>query len=346
MKRLLASSIAAVVLLTACGVAEDTTAATVDGRDITVSAVTKLAKSEYLVSTASGEGLVSSSDVVVGSTTRRAALALLVQAEVFAADVRAQGGEVTDEDRQAADAQISQYEQEQGVTIDEAARPTITRLLAARTASARLSPVAVDEVTDAQVEAYFADNAEQFADLSCVDAFAVEPAQAAAAQAAVDGGDSLAEILSNAQLAAQPLGQDGGEVCAPPDQVQEPTLAQLIYEAPVGQWASGEIANGGETIAVFVRPNSRGDVGPDNETVAAQVRQQLQAEAETAAQTLSSDAEQKLFELADVEIDPRYGDWDPSQQSLILAPPAPRQSAKAAADVGLTAEDLAGLQGQ
>ena len=59
MKRLLVSSIAAVALLTACGVAEDTTAATVNGQDISVSAVTKLAKSKYIVDTASSEGLVS-----------------------------------------------------------------------------------------------------------------------------------------------------------------------------------------------------------------------------------------------------------------------------------------------
>ena len=52
-----------------------------------------------------------------------------------------------------------------------------------------------------------------------------------------------------------------------------------------------------------------------------------------------------ILERADVEIDSRYGRWDPSDPSLILAPLAPTPSAKAAAEA-LSADDLAGLQGQ
>ena len=93
------------------------TAATVNGQDISVSAVTKLAKSKYIVDTASAGGLVSSKDVVVGSTTRRAALGLLVQSEVYEAGIAARKGEITDVDRDAAEAQISDYESNNQTTI-------------------------------------------------------------------------------------------------------------------------------------------------------------------------------------------------------------------------------------
>ena len=149
MKRLLVSSIAAVVLLTACGVAEDTTAATVNGQDISVSAVTKLAKSKYIVDTASSEGLVSSKDVVVGSTTRRAALGLLVQAEVYEAGIAARKGEITDVDRDAAEAQISDYESNNQTTIDDTARPqTIAVAISARRPLLRTGQIVADLVRD------------------------------------------------------------------------------------------------------------------------------------------------------------------------------------------------------
>ena len=347
MKRLLVSSIAAVVLLTACGVAEDTTAATVNGQDISVSAVTKLAKSKYIVDTASSEGLVSSKDVVVGSTTRRAALGLLVQAEVYEAGIAARKGEITDVDRDAAEAQISDYESNNQTTIDDTARPVIVRLVAAQAALGRILGGADIEsaASPANIEAYFDEHADEFAKI-CVDGFAVTSDQAAAAQAAVDRGDDIAAILADSSLQAQSLSQTGTETCVLSGQVSDSPLADLITTGPVGQWSSSAIADAtAGDVTGFGRPNSRDEPTLDDPDISDQIAQQLQAEATSAAQEAFGAEAQTILERADVEIDSRYGRWDPSDPSLILAPLAPTPSAKAAAEA-LSADDLAGLQGQ
>ena len=347
MKRLLVSSIAAVALLTACGVAEDTTAATVNGQDISVSAVTKLAKSKYIVDTASAGGLVSSKDVVVGSTTRRAALGLLVQSEVYEAGIAARKGEITDVDRDAAEAQISDYESNNQTTIDDTARPVIVRLIAAQAALGRILGGADIEsaASPEKIEAYFDEHADEFAKI-CVDGFAVTSDQAAAAQAAVDRGDDIAAILADSSLQAQSLSQTGTETCVLSGQVSDSPLADLITTGPVGQWSSTDIsdATAGD-LTVFVRPNSRDEPTLDDPDISDQIAQQLQSEATSAAQEAFGAEAETILKRADVEIDSRYGRWDPSDPSLILAPLAPTPSAKAAAEA-LSADDLAGLQGQ
>ena len=332
MKRLLASTLAVVALTTACGVAEDTTAATVDGTDISMSAVASLAKTTYIAdrSDRAGAGLVSSSDTSVGSSKLRTALGLLVQVHALEGQVKARKGSITAEDRQNAESQVTQTEQQaaqQGgsSSLEPAIRKLFVRYFAAETALVRMQGGAEPAApTQAEVEQYFEAHADEFGVLTCVDGFAVLAASTPAAQAAIDRGDGIATILADAAIQAQPLSQDGKEVCVGAGQVTEKNLAALIENGPVGTWSSVSIedpSNG--TLTVFIRPNSREQATATTPAVVEQITSQLQQEAATARNSEITKSLQAALKAADVEIDPRYGTWDP-KGGIVAAPTAPR----------------------
>jgi len=340
-KRLLLASTVAAALLTGCSVAEDTTAATVGGKDITVAEVAELARSPYIVQSASAEGLISSSDVVKGATTQRAALSLLVQSRVFEDAVAARKGEVTADDEQVAESQISGFEQ-QNAAIDTTARELLLRTIAAQSALSRLlgGDDIADAASDESVAAYFADHQQDY-DQVCVDGFAVRSPEKAAAQAAVDGGADVQTVLADAALQAQAMTQDGGEVCVFSGQVTDPDLADLIAQAPEGRWTTADLDDPqAGAITVFIRANRRVAATLDDANVTDAIRTLLQEEATNEAQQKFSGEQERVFATADVEIDPRYGTWDPTAQTVLVPPPTPKLSAKA------TASGDAGLLGQ
>jgi hypothetical protein len=331
-KRLLASSIVIVALLTACSVAEDTTAATVNGTDISVSAVAALAKTTYVSQAAesTGVGLVSSPPGTTGSATQRLALSLLVQAQVYEDGIADRKGSVTDIDQQAAEQQISEFEssnadQLQGGKLEPLVRRFFLRYLAAQAALGRILGGSDIEqaASDENVAAYYDEHPEEFLQV-CLDGFAVQPAQEAAAQAAIDRGDAVAAIVADASLQAQPLSQDGAETCVASSDVTNQQLAEPVLRGDVGVWATTTLSdpqNG--DVVVFIRPNTRQQLTLDDQNVVATITKTLQDAATTEAQGKLSGESTKILGGADVDVNPQYGEWDPNDQSLIVAPAVP-----------------------
>lgn len=323
MKRLLATSLAAAVVLSACGVAEDTVAATVAGRDISTDAVAELAESTYIAAEASAQGgLVANLEGSTGVQRQRFALRYLVMTAVLERLLEDRGGEITPDDLQQASEGIAQEQQQAAASgmgapeIDTAARQALTRFRAAQTALSRSIEVTPEEIQD-----YFDEHSDEFGDLTCIDGFAVLSESGPAAQALLDGGAGIEDIAGNAELAAQPLTQTGEEVCVLEGDITSPDLAPLA-NGPVGEWGSTVLtANDGSELAVFILPSSRRPATPNDDAVLQRIEQELSA-------TIQERVEREL-DLVAVDVDPRFGRWDSSDQERILPPRSPQLSARA-----------------
>jgi hypothetical protein len=339
-KRLAAISAALVLAgtLSACGIASDDIAATVAGKEISTADVARLARTDVVGQQAQAAGLVSATPGTTGGSRQRAALSILVQTAIFEDAVRSRGGKITGADTAAAESQLSQFEQQQsqqgGKPLSASTRKMLKDYVAAQTAIVRLLELDADvpTPTDADIAQYFEDHKDQFdVVLTCVDGFAVTADKSAAAQEAIDGGADAATVLATPELAAQSLSQQGGEQCIAPGQVQNEDLARLVEETPVGTWRSAVVPDeSGQTsgTAVFIRANSRAAASPSTPSVAQEISQAIQQEAQQKAQAAATRKTLTVFKAAEVDIDPRYGTWDPSQPNDIQAPTAPALSAR------------------
>lgn len=331
-RSLVAAAAAAAALATSCGIAAPSTAATVDGEDISIDAVNRMAESEYLAAQAEQQyGLVSTPDGTEGANTQRLALSVLVQDKVYEVAMRAEDASANDDDRARADELLAGVES-QGAPFDEASRAVFGRLVVAQVALARkvTGVDTSDPVTPEKVEAFFEANRDRFGELTCVDGFQVLAESAPAAQAAIDGGATVADVVGDTTIGAQPLSPDGQEACVAAGQVNE-ALADLVGTTPVGEWASTTVeSQGGQSIAIFLRPSSRGPAELDNPVVSQQIEQALTEEASAALQQALAEvapAIERTLRRIDVEIDPRYGRWDPEEPTLVVPPVTPRLSA-------------------
>lgn len=346
MKRLLALPLAALLFTASCGIAEDDTAASVFGKDISVKEVDELARTDFVKSRleSTGAGLVSSTNGTTGSESRRFALNLLVQTVAMEEAVERRGGEITSEDLATADDALEAAEQQaQQAGSSESLEPTVKALfrrnVAAESALRRMN--GADESgaapSDADIEAYFEEHADEFGEVTCVDGFAVPEAQAGAAQVAVDRGDDVSAVLADSALGAQSLSQTGEEVCVGPEEIAEPVLAELVNTGAIGVWGTGSLEGPTGMLTVFVLPSFRGPATPELPSIRAQIETAIQ---EAAAAELQADLTEYIassWDSPDIEIDPRYGSWDRSVGN-VLAPPTPRLSAKASATP--SSEDL------
>lgn len=329
MKRLLVTTTASLLLLTACGAAEDSTAATVGTRDITVAKVDRLAASPYISAeaAASGEGRVSSPNGTTGTTLQRFALRYYVMTAVLEEIVEDRGSSILDVDRQTAEQQIGEQEaaqqQQGGGGLDSVGREALVGYYAAQAAVRR-----VVTATPEQVQDYFDEHRDELGDIICIEGFGVATEAEGAAAAALAGGAEVADILGDPSLLAQPLSENGGELCLFDDEINNPTLEPLVLDGALGTWGSTVLSSpqAGD-ISVFIRPNSRGPGTLDDEAVQAKVQTLLGNEVDEQLRGAISDVE--------VDLDPRYGIWDPEADVLILAPPSPRPSAAAGLVEGL-----------
>lgn len=331
-RSLVAVAAAAAALATSCGIAAPTTAATVEGEDISVDAVTRMASSEYLAAQAEQQyGLVSTPEGTEGASTQRLALSVLLQDRVYAIAMRAEDASANSDDRERATELLAGVES-QGAPFDAASREVFERLVVSQVALARkvTGVDTSDPATPEKVEAFFEANRDQFGELTCVDGFQVLAESAPAAQAAIDGGATVADVVGDATIGAQPLSADGQEACVAAGQVNE-ALSELVGTTPVGQWGSTTVeSQGGQSIAIFLRPSSRGPAELDDPVVNQQITQALTEEASTALQQALAEvapAIQRTLRRIDVEVDPRYGRWDPEEPTLVVPPVTPRLSA-------------------
>ena len=178
------------------------------------------------------------------------------------------------------------------------------------------------EVTPERVADYFEANREQYDTLSCVDGFAVPEESGATAQERVDAGATVAEILADGSLQAQGLSATGETECVLRAQVSNAAIAPNIFEAPIGGWTTSTLDNGdGTTAVVFLRPVSRTEATAETEQVAEAISALLASESEQAGQGALAQRFTELLESADVTIDPRFGSWNPTDQTQLIAPP-------------------------
>lgn len=325
---------ASTALLASCGAAAPSVAATVDGTEISVDSVTRMAGSQYLAAQANQAfGQVSTPDGTEGATVHRLALSILVQDLVYEAALREVDASPTADDRARADELVAEIEA-QGGQFDSVARPVVVRLVLAQVTLARAVAGAdtSDPVTPEKLEAFFEENRENFGELTCVNGFQVLAESAPAAQALIDGGASIDDVVGDPSIGAQPLSSDGEEACVSAGQVNE-AIADLVGTTPVGEWASATVeAQPGQSVAIFLRPSSRGPAELDHPVIARQISDQLTQEASVALQQSLSEVgptiERTLSRL-DVEIDPRYGRWDPAEPTLVVPPPVPRAATPA-----------------
>lgn len=319
-------------LLTSCGIAAPSTAATVDGHDISIEAVSRMAESDYLASqSADAFGQVSTPEGTEGADVQRLALSVLLQDKVYEIALREEGATASADDRARAEELLAGVEG-QGAQFDAASRAVFERLVVAQVALARkvTGVDTSDPVTPAKVEAFFEANRDQFGELTCLNGFQLLAEGAPAAQAAIDGGATVDDVVGDATLGAQPLSPDGQDACVAAGQVNE-ALADLVGATPVGEWASTVVdGQGGQSIAIFLRPSSRGPAELDNPVVSQQIEQQLTESASAALQQALAEVGptiERTLRRIDVEVDPRYGRWDPEEPTLVVPPVTPRLSA-------------------
>ena len=331
MKRFLAC-IAAIALASACGVAEDKVAATVNSREISNADLHAFAATPFVKSQAqTAGGLSANLPGSAGGATLRVAIQFQIQTLVFEDAVKARKGSVTPQDLDQAEQTLKRNETDpqtgQSRPIDPAAREVLKRFVAAESALGRIlsADVPAAQPTPQAISDYFDAHRAEYASVSCVEGFAVQSDLASKAQAAIDRGTKVSAIVAMADLQAQPLSQTGEPQCVLPVAVTNPTLAPVVFNSPVGKWASVPVDNGqGSTLVVFVRPVSRTDATAQTPEVSTAITKLLAQQTQQQSQTVISARFNKILRAADVTVDPQIGSWNPKNQTqLVLPPPVP-----------------------
>lgn len=179
---------------------------------------------------------------------------------------------------------------------------------------AELSGIPCGEaISEEAVQAYFEANEEQLtAEEACASHILVATVEEAQEVVALlEGGEDFATLAAERSLDAQ-SGAAGGQLgCAPAGQyVQE--FDDAVFSQPVGEVGEPvETEFGVHVILVTERS------APSAEQVRAQIEAALQQESEAAF------AEWFTAALADTEVvvDPRYGDWDATQATIVRPTP-------------------------
>ena len=265
---------------------------------------------------------------------------------IIADEFEARGLEITDEDRQAAEDQFASSLG--GATCDpEAAADTTTSTTAdpaggqqifdsfseefqefeitfnAR-AAALSEALAADaqesaDVTDADVQAYYDANQDQFTQ-NCVSHILVEDeATAADLKAQLDAGADFATLAEENSTDTGSATQGGDLGC------QAPGTFVPEFEAAIDAATEGEVTDPVQTEFGYhlILVNSKG-VQPFDD-VADQIRTQLETPADDPLNAFMADA----LGSAEVEVNPRYGSWN--EETLTVDPPeGPASSATTA----------------
>lgn len=180
-------------------------------------------------------------------------------------------------------------------------------------------------VDEDAAEEFFDDNADEFAQvcLSIINVATQDDADAVAADLAA-GGDFAALADANATGGTGP-GGDVGCVARSEFGPALPDLADMVFAAVPGQ-VVGPVPGGAGFLFAQVREVREPDF--DDEATRAQVEEAIATEAEEAFGAWSQEAATE----ADIEVDERYGRWDPAMGQLI--PPDPPSPSDDTGEVG------------
>jgi hypothetical protein len=331
-KRLILPLVALVVAAGGCRALGGDVAATVDGHDITVDQVRQLARD---LPSQSGAALVKTSGNVLNGDEARQALGLWIQFEAIHHEFVARKGTVTPADRSSATQQVASLKH-----MSRSNKARLLTLVAEKGAMDRLlgSAAATPDVpppSDAEVASRARDLIDQLpADerqLECADAIAGPSSNGDQVQALLDGGTSLTDASAFSSLQyASPVST--AQLCVSLSHITEqlpPELQAPFQSAPVGKLTRANFsAEAGEQTLFFRRSGPRTLTATDSEVLDA-ARSQLEQEAQTKAQQAQTANQAqtakeyaRILRRSDVEVDPRFGSFDPGRG--VVAPRAPR----------------------
>lgn len=176
-----------------------------------------------------------------------------------------------------------------------------------------LTEALVPEVTDEEVQTFYEENQEtQFGPTVTARHILVEEsATARDALARIEGGEDFAAVA--AELSVDPSGQQGGDLGEIPRGQTVPEFEEAAYGAEVG-----ELVGPVETEFGFhlIEVTERNEEGTSLEDAEEEIRTQL-----TGQQSQSAIGE-FLAERGDsVEVNPRFGSWDPATGTVVPAEP-------------------------
>jgi hypothetical protein len=304
-KRIVSGLLIAAVVASGCeGPFVDVSAARVDGVDIEIDAVRELAAAPEVVQQAQNTaGLVQVDDGALGGGSARVALGFLLQTELLSAATRWVGLDVAvppsanDASGQSLSAEVSAVQD---------------RFSAYSQALAGQSPD--DEVLDA-----FLASQDDFLDGGvCIEGVGVPTEAADAIAQVLASGATFGDVATQLSTQVQVFGTEDAPACVGLSALPSQDLEDLLATGPIGTTGTVELeSNAGGTDTLFIRPVSRGD-----ERDAAIERRW--ATGFFAAQDSSVSAWiSAMTQLVDVEVDPRFGDLDISDQVGVVAPPSP-----------------------
>lgn len=301
------------VPLGGCNAFGDDVAASVNGHDISINDVRELA---------AARAQEASSDDTLDATAARGALAELIQLQVFRAELKRRGGAASASDRSTA---------EQLVGDLKGLRPGLKSELLALYAdrSALLSKLEVTNdvatPTPAEIRARAAEllskvPAEQLT-VPCALGVFGPTEDAEGVQVLVDGGTDVGDAAKFSAVGFRPIGANGEPYCG---QVGEPRIDEAIG-GPVGTVRRVDFQSQQGPQTVFLRPTGMKTYTADDPEVLAEAQSQLEQEAQQAAQlernTLQVKQEREIYARARIDVDPRFGTFDPVE--IVAAPPAP-----------------------
>ena len=167
------------------------------------------------------------------------------------------------------------------------------------------------EVDQAAVEKFYADNPELFA-RTCVSHILVATAEeAAAAKARIDGGDDFSAVA--AEISTDPgSGANGGELGCVPSGSFVPEFESVMETLPVGQVSAPTQSQFGYHLILVTERTTQ----PLDEATP-EIRERLLSEGQASFEAFVDEALAK----AEIEVNPRYGRFDPDAAQPGIIPP-------------------------
>ena len=330
MKRFLVCLISGLALATGCGSLSDTAAVTADDSTLSVDELNDLAGSEFVAAVLEAQNapLVFVGEGGVGGESARFVAGLFIDTAVWEQVIEDAGGEVTDEDRANAEATMEQQLQslpEPGDAMEAFLLDYFTVTGAAQRVLAAQAPAP----TAADIEAYFAENADEFRDHVCFEGVQVldEP-RIAEVSAALTAGRSVEEVVSELNAGGEQVAAPVSETeCVPAAQLPtaDTPVGAILFDSPLNSVNPVVIseAEGGPFFGVL-RVTRRGDLTIEDEQVQETIISALQEEAQVQAQEASTAARSEAVDRVEITVDPRYGTFDASVPQLIAPPSQPR----------------------
>jgi hypothetical protein len=289
---LLAASAGVALIASACGVTADTTAATVEGRDIPAEDVSAL-----LADPAFTPGPGTGNESTERGSEARSALSVLIEREVWLAELDRWGVQITDADRATAAQELDQQLSSSGTTaLKSRTREIFVEYLAAQAVlGKRFATLSPDD--DADLRRLYESSELQFRQV-CLTVVQVPAEGIRAAQDRIDDGigvEGLVDAVQGAELVADPSQGCYAEVGLAAE------LRTDLEQAPIGVTRGVVLTsdgNGGVTAYAY-RLEGRDELSFD------EVREDLAAAAEGLAQQGPAEWVQLL--ALGAEVNPRYG---------------------------------------